>query len=111
MATVKKLKKAQSGERLTGRMIGRGGKNIDYSVDTTGYAAGKKSFPANVKTTIGKKNIKDFEGEVRVPRGAVKDFIKGKTIKAVERQKHGGKVGSKKTTSMMEKGGKLKKSK
>jgi hypothetical protein len=60
MATVKKLKKAQSGERLKGKMIGRGGRTIDYSVDTTGYSAGKKSFPANIKATGGKKNKREF---------------------------------------------------
>jgi hypothetical protein len=92
MATVKKLKKAQSGERLKGKMIGRGGRTIDYSVDTTGYSAGKKSFPANIKATGGKKNKREFEGEVYVPKGVVKDFIKGKTSYATERRKNGGNV-------------------
>lgn len=112
MATVKKIKKAQSGERVKGIMMGRGARTSNYSVDTTGYAAGKKSFPASIKTTVGTKDKKEMpERQGEASRGMVKDFIKGKTVQAIDRQKYGGKVGSKKTTSTMKKGGKVKKSK
>ena len=112
MATVKKMKKAQSGEKVKGTVTGSvPAITKNYSVDTTGYAAGKKKFPATIKGTTGKKNKKEFETEGEASRGMVKDFIKGKTIYLPERQKYGGKVGSKKTTSTMKKGGKVKKSK
>ena len=109
-----KVKKAQDGARVKGTMVGRGARSSSYSVDTTGYSAGKKSFPATIKTTVGTKEKKEMpEEKGTASRSMVKDFIKGKTSYATERQKSGGKTVPKKAYGgmMMKKGGKMKKSK
>lgn len=95
------IKKAQSGEKVKGTVIGPAARVREYSIDTTGYAAGKKKFPASVKTTIGTKNKKETQGESDVSRGEIKSFLKGKTIysgrDAIDtRQKNGGKLSKKK---------------
>jgi len=87
-----KVKKAQTGERVKGTVVGPTAMTREYSVDTSGYAAGKKKFPASIKTTVGTKNKKETEGEGSVSRGTVKSFLKGKTVTSPDRQKNGGKV-------------------
>jgi hypothetical protein len=75
-----KIKKAQSGEKLKAtRIINKAGRPAsftnEYSVDTSGYAAGKKRFPATKEITrkpSGNKTKKD----VKVGRSEVKSFIK-----------------------------------
>jgi len=92
------VKKAQDGNKVKGTMIGRGARTSQYSVDTSGYAAGKKEFPASIKTTVGTKSKKDLpETQGSASRSMVKSFLKGKPVTAIERQKYGGKVMAKKT--------------
>ena len=75
-----KIKKAQGGEKLKAtRIINKSGRPAaftnEYSVDTSGYAAGKKRFPATKEITrkpSGNKTKKD----VKVGRSEVKSFIK-----------------------------------
>jgi len=99
--TIKKssVKKAQSGERVKGTLIGPTARTSQYSVDTTGYAAGKKEFPANIKTTVGDKNKKELpEVQGTASRSLVKSFLKkDKPVYAPSRKKNGGKVMAKKT--------------
>jgi hypothetical protein len=100
--TVKKstVKKAQSGERVKGTLIGPAPfRTSQYSVDTTGYAAGKKEFPASIKTTEGdvkKKELPERQGTAS--RSLVKSFLKrDKPVYSPSRKKNGGKVMAKKT--------------
>jgi hypothetical protein len=87
------IKKAQSGEKVKGTMIGRASRNSEYSVDTTGYAAGKKDFPATIKTTVGTKDKRELpETKGIASRSMVKTFLKGKPVVGANRQKNGGKV-------------------
>ena len=73
-----KIKKAQLGERLKGSYTfekpgDRANRyNIDYSIDTTGYSAGKKKFPATKKVTGPKY---ESEKEVTVGKQKVKRII------------------------------------
>ena len=73
MATVKKIKKAQ-----TGKIQARGTSGDYYNIDTAGYSAGAKKFPAEVvrPRIIGKakKLAKD------VSRRKVDEAIKKKTL-------------------------------
>jgi hypothetical protein len=90
---MKKIKKAQSGEKVKGTMIGRASRNSEYSVDTTGYAAGKKEFPATIKTTVGTKNKKELpETKGTASKSMVKTFLKGKPVISPERKENGGKI-------------------
>lgn len=73
-----KIKKAQRGERLKGSYTfekpgDRANRyNIDYSIDTTGYSAGKKKFPTTKKVTGPKY---ESEKEVTVGKQKVKRII------------------------------------
>ena len=73
MATIKKVKKAQ-----TGKIQGRGTSGDYYNIDTSGYAAGAKKFPAEVvrPRLIGK--AKELSKEIS--RKKVEQALKKKPI-------------------------------
>ena len=73
MATIKKVKKAQ-----TGKIQGRGTSGDYYNIDTAGYAAGAKKFPAEVvrPRLIGK--AKELSKEIS--RKKVDQALKKKMI-------------------------------
>lgn len=114
-----KIKKAQGGKTLKGtRIIEKPGvpssrTKIDYSVDTSGYAAGKKKFPATREVTNKSgKTTKD----VSVKRGKVKSLIEKPLKSRVNVPKYlkmGGKLAKQAATAiaMKKKGIKPKKSK
>lgn len=111
-----KIKKAQTGVKAT-RITEMPNypstrRRIDYSVDTAGYAAGKKSFPATKKTTTREGTT---EKKLTVGRGKVKSFIKKPLMSRVNvpKKKLGGKLAKQAAIaiSMKKKGIKPKKSK
>ena len=97
MRTVKKIKKSQFGENIKATRIIEKPNNpssrrqIDYSVDTVGYSAGKKKFPAIKKTTT---NEGVSEKETTVGKGKVKNLIKKPFMSRVNspKKKMGGKL-------------------
>jgi len=100
MATVKKVKKYQkSGPPLTVTRAGKFKKQT-FETDTTGYSAGKKSFPTKV-TTVGinksgeETPMKNSPRMMNVGRGAVEEQLgqKEKMKKQMEgKMKKGGKI-------------------
>jgi len=106
MGTIKKTKKYQtSGPPLTVTRAGKFKKQI-FETDTTGYAAGKKSFPTKVTTTRINKKGEELPMAwspymTNVRRGAVEEQLGQKEkMKKQEEEKPKGK---------MKTGGKVKK--
>jgi hypothetical protein len=100
MGTIKKTKKYQtSGPPLTVNRVGKFKKQT-FETDTSGYAAGKKSFPTKITTTrINKKGeeepMKNSIYMRNVRRGAVEEELgqREKMKKQTEgKMKMGGKV-------------------
>lgn len=99
IANMRKIKKAQAGDKLKATRIINKGSNVssvkqDYSVDTSGYAAGKKKFPATKESTM-ERSGKKTQKNVNVRRSQVDKFIKNpsKTITQVRKYfKDGGDV-------------------
>lgn len=99
IANMRKIKKAQAGDKLKATRIINKGSNTssvkqDYSVDTSGYAAGKKKFPATKESTM-ERSGKKTQKNVNVRRSQVDKFIKNpsKTITQVRKYfKDGGDV-------------------
>ena len=132
MATIKKVKKAQ-----TGKIQGRGTSGDYYNIDTSGYAAGAKKFPAEVvrPRLIGKakelsKEISRKKVDQALKKKMITDspsgFKKGGSIK--KKMQAGGVAGKspkapmvdpngaytkvqERTLGNMKKGGKVKKAK
>ena len=80
-----KVKKAQDG-----KVQGRGTSGDRYSIDTTGYSAGAKKFPANVSRTKLSGKTKEFTKDVS--RGRVDQAINKKRILDSPTFKKGGKM-------------------
>ncbi|NDB81375.1 MAG: hypothetical protein EB127_01305 [Alphaproteobacteria bacterium] len=100
MATIKKVRKYQkSGPPLTLSRVGKFKKQT-FETDTSGYAAGKKSFPTKVTTTRISKSgeespMKNSPRMMNVGRGTINEQLgqKEKMKKQMEgKMKMGGKI-------------------
>lgn len=99
-----KVKKAQDGSKVkstyTSEKPGDRSKRYttSYSVDTTGYAAGKKKFPATKEVSVSKgggPSQSMMKKETSVGKGKVKRMMEKPSTSRVNR-KHGGKISKKK---------------
>lgn len=89
MATVKKVKKAQNGNSTPMTKTKKdlsAGVIRNFSVDTSGYAGGKKDFPmTETRTSLRNKNPKIYKSTVK----------RSQVTNELNKNKNGGKLKSK----------------